>query len=129
MHSETALQILFVVSFSFLMMHETEAAYWKEWRLITGKGDSVSDRRGLSLFVLARIPICVPLLFGIIYAGRLYGLIMASTLAGFLIVHFFLHRSARKSFDGFSWPISGFVQYGLLSLSLLQLPLALYLLF
>jgi hypothetical protein len=116
-----------VLNFAFLMMHETEAAYWKEWRLLMRHGASVPDRKGLSLFVLARIPICVPLLFGIAYVGRLYGLIVASILAGFLIVHFFLHRSARNRFDGFNWPISDFTQAGMLSLSLVQLPLALYL--
>jgi len=53
---------------------------------------------------------------------------MSTTVFRSYSVHFFLHRNARDTFDGFKWPISSFVQFGMLSLSLLQLPLALYLL-
>ncbi len=118
------LQSIYLLNFVFLMMHETEAAYWKEWRVFK---NSVSDRKGLTIFTLARIPLCIPLLYGMINIGHISGLIISLIISGFLVIHFFLHLSARKEFDGFKWPISGFIQYGMLVLSVFQFITTIYL--
>ena len=51
--NSTSLQWIYLLNFVFLMMHETDAAYWKEWKLFGDRGKSLSDKRGLTLFVLA----------------------------------------------------------------------------
>ncbi len=123
----TFLQSIYLLNFVFLMMHETEAAYWKEWKVFEKKETPLSDRRGLTIFTLARIPICIPLLYGMINIGHISGLIISFIFSGFLVIHFFLHMSARKTFNGFKWPVSYFIQYVMLVLSVLQFSTTLYL--
>ncbi len=126
--NSTSLQWIYLLNFVFLMMHETDAAYWKEWKLFGDRGKSLSDKRGLTLFVLARIPICIPLLYGLINIQHLAGLVISLVFSGFLVVHFVLHMKILETFDGFKWPISYFVQIGMLALSSVQLLMTLYLL-
>ena len=125
--NNTFLQSIFLLNFVFLMMHETDAAYWKEWRVFVKTGTSLSDQKGLTIFILARIPICIPLLYGMVNITRVSGFVISFIFSGFLIIHFFLHMSARKTFDGFKWPISYFIQFGMLLLSVLQFSTTLYL--
>ena len=125
--SYSFLQSVFLFNFVFLMMHETDAAYWKEWRVFVKDEAKLNDKRGLTIFILVRLPLCIPLLYGMIHIRHMYGLIVSLILSGFLIIHFFLHMSAVKEFDGFKWPISYFIQFGMLGLSILQLILTLLL--
>ena len=126
--SSASLQWIYLLNFVFLMMHETDAAYWKEWKLFGERGKSLSDKQGLTLFVLARIPICIPLLYGLINIQNLAGLVISLVFSGFIIVHFVIHMRILGTFDGFKWPISYFIQIGMLSLSSVQLLMTLYLL-
>ena len=125
--NHSLLQWIYIINFTFLMMHETDAAYWKEWRVFGKIGSSLSDKKGLTIFILARIPICIPLLYSMINIRHISGIIISFIFSGFLIIHFFLHMSARKEFDGFKWPISSTIQYGMLVLSIVQLLTTLHL--
>ena len=82
---------VYLINFVFLMMHETDASYWKEWRLFGKWGKSLSDKQGLSIFILARLPICIPLLYGMLNLNHQSGLIISAILSVFLIFHFFIH--------------------------------------
>ncbi|MFQ5858756.1 MAG: DUF6713 family protein [Anaerolineae bacterium] len=117
----------YMLNLVFLMMHETDAAYWKEWKFFGRLGASLSDKAGLTVFVLARIPICIPLLYGLVNLERRSGLVISLILSGFLIFHFVLHMLLiRKGHKEFTWPISYFVQAGMLLLSLVQLPITVH---
>ena len=113
---------VYLINFVFLMMHETDASYWKEWKLFGKWGESLSDKQGLSIFILARIPICIPLLYGMLYLNRQSGLIISTIFSSFLIFHFCIHMIARKQGRSeFPWAISYFIQFGMLILSSVQL--------
>ena len=113
---------VYLINFVFLMMHETDASYWKEWRLFGKWGKSLSDKQGLSIFILARLPICIPLLYGMLNLNHQSGLIISAILSVFLIFHFFIHMIVRKlGRSEFAWPISYFIQFGMLILSSTQL--------
>jgi len=113
---------VYLINFVFLMMHETDASYWKEWRFFGKWGESLSDKQGLSIFILARIPICIPLLYGLLNLNQLSGLIISTILSSFLIFHFCIHMVARKQGRSeFQWPISYFIQFGMLIISTIQL--------
>jgi len=123
------LQWIYLINFVFLMMHETEAAYWREWRLLGKFAESISDKKGLTLFVLVRLPICIPLLYGLIHLDKYSGKIISLIFSGFLIIHFFLHMNfVKKGGKEFTWPISYFIQFGMLFLSNIQLIITVFLL-
>jgi len=123
------LQWIYLINFIFLTMHETDAAYWKEWRMFGKIGASLSDKQGLTVFVLARIPFYLPLLYGLINIDRFSGLIISLIFSLFLIGHFVAHMLARKQGrPEFAWPISYIVQFGLLTLSVVQVYLTVSLL-
>ena len=113
---------VYLINFVFLMMHETDAAYWKEWKLFGKWGDSLSDKKGLSIFILARLPMCIPLLYGMLNLNHISGLIISIIFSSFLIFHFCIHMIAiKKGRTEFLWPISYFIQFGMLILSSVQL--------
>jgi len=124
--NNTVLQWVYLLNFVFLMMHETDAAYWKEWKLFGKAAAALTDKQGLTIFVLFRIPICIPLLYGMLSIGQSSGFIISLIFSAFLIGHFFIHQRIQKTFEGFRWPISKFIQFGMLVLSVIQFSLTLY---
>ncbi len=124
------LQWIFLINFVFLMMHETDASFWKEWKYFGKFGESISDEKGLTIFILARLPFCIPLLYGLIHIDRISGKIISLIFSAFLIFHFFIHMSAiKKGRKEFSWPISYFIQVSMLIISIFQLIITMILLF
>ena len=123
------LQWIYLLNFVFLMMHETDAAYWKEWKFFGKFAESLSDKTGLTLFILARLPICIPLLYGLIHLDKISGKIISIVFSGFLICHFFIHMYViKKGRKEFTWPISYFIQFSMLFLSNIQLIITILLL-
>jgi len=113
---------LFILNLTFLMMHETEAAYWKEWTYLGNFGKSLSDNSGLTIFTLARIPICIPLFYGLYKIPNSSGLIISLILSSFIIFfHFPVHMLfLKKGRQEFRLPISYIIQIGAFIISLFQ---------
>jgi hypothetical protein len=120
------LQWIYIFNFIFVMMHEYDGAYWKEWQMFGEGGAALSDKKGLTVFNLLRIPLGIPLLYGLLNLDKTAGLIISLIFGVAMIAHFFLHMIARKQGDEkFAWPISYFIQFGLLALSIIQILLTL----
>ncbi len=119
----TVLLILYVVNAVFLINHEIESAYWKEWNLFGLKG-------GITGYVLFHFPLLFLVLYGIVWIrdGKLFGLVMSALLsaAGIFafIVHSYFLRKGRKEFR---FLISRVLLFGTFVLSLPQLGLTAYL--
>ena len=119
---------LMIANITLLSMHETDAAYWKEWRLFGSWGSSLADRTGLTIFVLARIPIYLLLLSGLVFLNSAYGRSVSIFFSGFLIFHFIIHMIyKRKGSEEFDWPISYITQFAMLAVSLVQLTVTFFL--
>lgn len=88
---ETLLKIVFAINIVLLILHEMDAIYWKEWRILLGTDD---DHKGRIVFLLAHIPLLLILLFAMMYTDTTFGQITSLVLGTFLTVHYFLHRKA-----------------------------------
>lgn len=88
---ETLLKIVFTVNIVLLILHEMDAIYWKEWRILFGIED---DNKGRNVFLLAHIPFFMVLVFALLYSNTAFGRITSLIVSLFLIVHYFLHRKA-----------------------------------
>jgi len=113
---------LYILNLTLLMMHETEAAYWKEWTYFGKVGKSLSDKSGLTIFTLARIPICIPLFYGLLKIQDLTGLIISLIFSSFIIFfHFPVHMlSLKKGHQEFRLPVSYFILISSFIISLIQ---------
>lgn len=110
----------------FLLIHEIDSAYWKEWNLFfrgpTGKG--LSERAGLTLFLIAHFPLVALGLFGLVDLARggRSGLVIALMIALAGLFAFVFHGyHLRAGRPEFKTPISQFVLLGTAVLSLGQL--------
>jgi hypothetical protein len=101
-------------------MHEIDGAYWKEWKFFGKFGESLSDRKGLSIYLYAHIPILLIMFFGLISLDNYFGLIVSAILSGFMIFHFFIHQIAKKTTKEFSFTVSTVIFYATLIISLVQ---------
>ena len=103
-------------------MHETEAAYWKEWIYFGNFGKNLSDNNGLTIFTLARIPICIPLFYGLYKIPGSTGLIISLILCSFILFfHFPAHMFfLKKGHQEFKLPLSYVIQIGSFIISLIQ---------
>jgi hypothetical protein len=88
---EILLKIVFATNIILLILHEMDAVYWKEWRILFGIDD---DGKGRNVFLLAHIPFFMILLFALIYSETTFGRVVLLITGLFLIVHYFLHRKA-----------------------------------
>jgi hypothetical protein len=87
---ENLLLIIFTINIVFLILHEMDAIYWKEWKIFGISNDEIG-RKG---FILAHIPIFILLLFGLVYSETTYGHVISIILSGFLLIHFVLHAKS-----------------------------------
>lgn len=96
---------LCVVNTSLLIVHEIDAAYWKEWRMfrtladnrITAWLEALSDEQGIGLFTAAHFPLLVGVLYGLTLTGRGGGVLFSLGMGLFLVIHFLMHRQTNKS--------------------------------
>ena len=85
----------YILNLVFLIMHEIDGAYWKEWKFFGSFGESLTDRKGLSIYLYAHIPIFLILLYGLVSLDNYFGLIVSAIFSGFMIFHFFIHNSHK----------------------------------
>lgn len=93
------LKYVYIANISFILLHEMDAIYWKEWRLFGFR----NDNQGLKVFILAHIPLLFIILMGLITMDILFGKIVSICLSAFFILHFVLHIKAlsEKFFNNF----------------------------
>ncbi|HMB24516.1 MAG TPA: DUF6713 family protein [Anaerolineales bacterium] len=90
---ETLLKIVFTTNLALLILHEMDAIYWKEWRILL---QTNNDHKGRNIFLLAHIPLLMILLFALVYSDTTFGRVVSLSTGLFLIVHYFLHRQALQ---------------------------------
>ena len=119
-----ALFWVYLANSIFLINHEIDSAYWKEWKLFKLPG-------GISLFLILHFFILFIILFGLVqvYQESLAGLSLSLVLALSGIFAFGIHMYfIKKGRDEFKLPVSIFILIALLPLSLAQLGITVYLL-
>ena len=107
---------LYLVNLVFLIIHEVESAYWKEWELFRLPG-------GIMGFLLIHFPLFFLFLFGLVllhdqaFGGLMISLLLSlSGIFAFSIHMFFI----AKGHEEFRLPVSIFILGGTLVLSLAQ---------
>jgi hypothetical protein len=114
---DSALLAAYVANATFLICHEMDSAYWREWRLLGLPG-------GLGVFLALHLPLWPAVLWGLVLLarGRALGLwfSLGVGLAG--LVAFGLHAVLlAKGREEFRHPASLLVLAGCLAASLWQL--------
>ena len=102
-----ATDILFMLGFSFLFVHEMDAVRCKEWRMFPGLSQ-LGDRTAEAIFILAHIPLIAAILY-FIFQDTTSGL-LATALSYFMVIHSVIHlfclKHMQNEFKGFiSWLI------------------------
>lgn len=115
---------LYLANMTLLVVHEMDSAYWREWDLFHLKG-------GAGAFLLVHIPLVLVLLWG---AGEMRdcstaGLALSMALAVAGVFAFLIHLYfIRRGHPEFKTPVSAFILGSTFLVSLVQLPLAVFLL-
>jgi hypothetical protein len=120
----TALFWLYLANAVFLVNHEIDSAYWKEWELFRLPG-------GVTGFLLLHFPLLFLVLYGLVLVHQqtVGGLILSLILSLGGIFAFSIHTYfVRKGRHEFRLPVSQFILWATLVLSLLQFLVTLYLL-
>ena len=114
---------LYLVNSVFLINHEIDSAYWKEWELFRLPG-------GITGFLLIHFPLLLFVLYGLILVSRnsLSGLIFSCILSlggifAFTIHTYFIKRGRNE----FNKPLSRFILLATLVVSIAQLVVTIYL--
>ncbi|MCG3220080.1 MAG: hypothetical protein H7641_01765 [Candidatus Heimdallarchaeota archaeon] len=116
-----ALFWVYLINAIFLINHEIESAYWKEWNLFKLKG-------GITGFLIIHFPLLLIILIGLayLYEITLAGLILSFLLSAGGIFAFSIHTYfIRKGKEEFTLPISYVLLLGTLVLSIAQIVLTL----
>jgi hypothetical protein len=107
-----------------LIVHEMDSVYWKEWDLFGLPG-------GVTNFLLIHFPLLFLGLYGLVlvsqqtFAGLIFSLVIGlAGLGGFAIHTYFI----RKGHKEFTTPLSLFILWSMLIVSLAQAAVTLYLL-
>jgi hypothetical protein len=107
-----------------LIVHEMDSVYWKEWDLF-GLGGGVSG------FLVLHFPLLFLGLYGLVlvfqrtFAGLIFSLVIGlAGLGGFAIHTYFI----RKGHKEFTTPLSLFILWGMLIVSLAQIIVTIFLL-
>ena len=120
------LEILFwvyLVNAVFLINHEVDSAYWKEWNLMGIPG-------GITFFLLLHFPLFFLVIYGAVLLdrGASSGLIYSLALGLVGIIAFSLHTYfIKKGRDEFKTPMSQFILISTLIISIAQLGMTIYL--
>lgn len=114
---------LYFLNSVLLINHEIDSAYWKEWELFKLPG-------GISGFLLLHFPLLIFVLYGLVLVSRQssVGLVFSFILGLGGIFAFSIHtyflKKGRNEFDN---PISKFILFAVLILSIIQLSVTIYL--
>lgn len=115
---------LYLANMTFLIVHEMDSAYWREWDLFHLKG-------GAGAFLLIHMPLVLVLLWGAgeMRDGSTAGLALSMALALAGVFAFFIHMYfIRRGHPEFKTPVSVFILASTLIVSLVQMPLSILLL-
>jgi hypothetical protein len=115
---------LYLTNSVLLFVHEMDSVYWKEWDLF-GLGGGVSG------FLVLHFPLLFLGLYGLVlvfqrtFAGLIFSLVIGlAGLGGFAIHTYFI----RKGHKEFTTPLSLFILWGMLIVSLAQIIVTIFLL-
>jgi hypothetical protein len=115
---------VYLINAVLLINHEIDSAYWKEWDLFRIPG-------GITGFLIIHFPALFLVLCGLVlvYQGTMAGLIISLILGLSGVFAFTIHTYfIRRGREEFATPISRFILFATLFLSLIQLFITLYLL-
>ncbi|UCF31914.1 MAG: hypothetical protein JSV26_05800 [bacterium] len=107
---------IYLANAVFLINHEIDSAYWKEWELFRLPG-------GISGFLILHFPLLMFVLYGLVlvHEGGSAGLVFSLILAASGIFAFTVHTLLiRKGGEEFTSGMSRFILYGTLILSSIQ---------
>ena len=113
------LVLVYLINAVFIINHEIESAYWKEWNLFKLKG-------GITGFLLFHFPIIFLVLYGLIWLaeGKWMGYVMSFLLSAGGIFAFVIHSYfLRKGGKEFRFLISRIILFTTLVLSAAQIAL------
>jgi len=114
---------LYLLNSVLLINHEIDSAYWKEWELFKLPG-------GITGFLLLHFPLLIFVLYGLVLVSRQssVGLVFSFILCLGGIFAFSIHTYfLKKSRNEFNKPISKFILFAVLILSIIQLSVTIYL--
>lgn len=115
---------IYLTNSVLLITHEIDSAYWKEWKLFKLPGN-------ITGFLILHLPLLFLVLYGLVqvFQETLIGLIFSLFLGVSGLFAFTIHTIfLRKGRDEFKVPISIFLLVTILIVSLLQIPITIYLL-
>ena len=114
---------LYLINSVFLINHEIDSAYWKEWELFRLPG-------GITGFLLIHFPLLLFVLYGLILVSRhtLSGLIFSFVLCLGGIFAFTIHTYfIKQGRNEFTKPLSRLILLATLIVSIIQLVVTIYL--
>lgn len=121
---ENILFWIYLVNAVLLINHEIDSAYWKEWELFKIPG-------GMNMFLIIHFPLLFIILYGLILvfqhslAGLIFSLILSFGGLFAFTVHMYFIKKGRNEFRV---PISLFILFSTLIVSIVQLAITIYLL-
>lgn len=107
---------IYLINAVFLINHEIDSAFWREWELFRLPG-------GVTGFLILHFPILLFVLYGLVLVHKqtLAGLVFSLTLAFGGIFAFTIHTwFIRKGREEFTSAMSRFILYATLVLSSIQ---------
>ncbi|MFC1821126.1 DUF6713 family protein [Thermodesulfobacteriota bacterium] len=116
---------IYLINAILLINHEIDSAYWQEWNLFRLPG-------GITLFLIIHFPMLFFVLYGLILISRnaFAGLIISLLLSFSGIFAFVIHMVfIKKGRTEFKLPVSLFILFATLLVSVIQGIVTLYLLF
>lgn len=119
---EEALFWIYMANAVVLLNHEIDSAYWEEWKLM-------NLNMGIKGFLLIHFPLIFIVLYGLVEvrAASMGGFIISLILGITGVVAFSIHmRYLKKGRQEFNTPLSKFILWATLALSLVQLSLTIY---
>lgn len=114
---------VYLVNAVFLVNHEIDSAYWKEWNPMGIPG-------GITFFLILHFPLIFLVIYGAVLLdrGTASGLIFSLVLGLVGVFAFGIHTYfIKKGRDEFKTPISLFILISTLVISIFQLGITIYL--
>jgi hypothetical protein len=114
---------IYMINAVFLINHEIDSAYWKEWDLFGIKG-------GISIFLVLHFPLLFFVLLGnvLLFQHKFIGLIFSLILSVSGVFAFCIHDYfIRKGNPEFNTPMSRVILWSALLLSVAQAGITIYL--
>jgi hypothetical protein len=114
---------LYLINAVLIINHEIDSAYWKEWELFKLPGD-------INGFLIIHFPVLFFILYGLIlvykqsFAGLIFSLLLCFGGIFAFTIHTYFIKKGRSEFNK---PMSKFILLAMLSVSIVQLVVTIYL--